>query len=75
MGHKAMEETMRYVHVAKDHLREIPDAIQAAGRTELDPTKRVMRMLSARADDTLCANSVPTAAPGKEETEVIQVLP
>lgn len=50
MGHKAMEETMRYVHVAENRQREIPESITRAASAEIDPTKRVLMSLTARAD-------------------------
>jgi hypothetical protein len=48
MGHKSMEETMRYVHVAEHHHRQVPDAIIRAGQGEMDVGKRVIAMLGAR---------------------------
>lgn len=47
MGHKRIDETMIYVHVAENHRREIPEAIMAAA-TELDPDRRGLAMLGAR---------------------------
>jgi integrase len=48
MGHKRIEETMLYVHVADNHRREIPESILAAGAGARDPDDRIVRMLSAR---------------------------
>ena len=48
LGHKRIDETMLYVHVAENHRREIPEHIMAAGRDESDPDRRVLAMLSAR---------------------------
>jgi hypothetical protein len=48
MGHKRIDETMLYVHVAENHRRDIPEAIVAAGLGEIDPDRRVLKMLSAR---------------------------
>jgi hypothetical protein len=48
LGHKRIDETMLYVHVAENHRREIPEAIIAAGRDENDPDHRVLKMLGAR---------------------------
>jgi integrase len=48
LGHKAMEETMRYVHVAKSHARPVPHELLAAGAREQDPDRRVLAMLGAR---------------------------
>src|SRR5215475_4265493 len=41
MGHKRIDETMRYVHVAENHRRDISEGIVAAGSTEIDPDWRV----------------------------------
>jgi len=48
MGHKRIDETMLYVHIAENHRREIPASILAAAQTETDPDRRVLRMLGAR---------------------------
>ena len=48
MGHKRIDETMLYVHVAENHRRDIPEDIAAAGLGEIDPDRRVLRMLGAR---------------------------
>jgi hypothetical protein len=48
MGHKRIEETMLYVHVADDHAREPPQEIRDAGIGESDPDARIVRMLGAR---------------------------
>ncbi len=48
MGHKRIEETMLYVHVAKDHGREIPPEIRTAAEGENDPDRRIVLMLGAR---------------------------
>jgi hypothetical protein len=48
MGHKRIDETMLYVHVAENHRREIPDIILAAGAGETDPDTRIIKMLGAR---------------------------
>jgi hypothetical protein len=36
MGHKRIEETMLYVHVADNHRRKIPEGILAAGAGDRD---------------------------------------
>lgn len=59
MGHKRIDETMIYVHVAENHRREIPEAIVAAAATESDPDRRVLKMLSAR------GSHVAAEAPGQ----------
>ena len=48
LGHKRIDETMLYVHVAENHRREIPPEILAAASDESDPDRRVLRMLGAR---------------------------
>jgi integrase len=50
LGHKRIEETMRYVHVSEQYPRPIPPVVLAAGEGEGDPDRRVLRMLSARAN-------------------------
>ena len=48
MGHKRIEETMLYVHLAETHGRELPPEIREAGIGEPDPDARIVRMLGAR---------------------------
>ena len=48
MGHKRVDETMLYVHLAENHRREIPPTIFKAGLRELDSDRRVLAMLSER---------------------------
>ncbi|MCK9459401.1 MAG: tyrosine-type recombinase/integrase [Proteobacteria bacterium] len=48
MGHKRIDETMRYVHFANDHRRPWPEAVAEAYRSEADPDRRIVKMLSAR---------------------------
>jgi hypothetical protein len=48
MGHKRIDETMIYVHVAETHRRDIPAAIVAAAGGETDPDRRILKMLAAR---------------------------
>jgi len=49
LGHKRIDETMLYVHVAESHMRELPEAIRAC-MSEPDPDARIVRMLGARAE-------------------------
>ncbi len=49
MGHKRIDETMRYVHFAGAHKRPLPPHIAAASRGNDDPEKRVVKMLASRA--------------------------
>jgi hypothetical protein len=48
MGHKRIDETMLYVHVAENHRRDIPEGIVSAALGELEPDRRVLKMLGAR---------------------------
>jgi hypothetical protein len=48
MGHKRIDETMRYVHVAEAHGRETPKVLLEAVEGEYDPDRRVLKMLGAR---------------------------
>jgi hypothetical protein len=48
MGHKRIDETMIYVHVAETHRREIPEPVLEAGNAERDPDRRILAMLAAR---------------------------
>jgi hypothetical protein len=52
MGHKRIDETMIYVHVAENHRRDLPEVITTAGDAERDPDKRILAMLSARSQVT-----------------------
>ena len=45
MGHKRIDETMIYVHVAENHRREIPEPCSAAALNETAPDRRVLAML------------------------------
>lgn len=49
MGHKRIDETMLYVHVASAHMRELPDPIREAAGEISDPDQRVVALLGARA--------------------------
>jgi len=49
MGHKRIDETMGYVHVAERSRREIPETILRAAENKSDPNHRVVAMLGARA--------------------------
>ena len=48
LGHKRIDETMLYVHVAEAHPRELPDVVCNAGNGIADPDRRVLAMLGAR---------------------------
>ncbi len=49
MGHKRIEQTLRYVHMAGSHMRELPPALLQAAASELDPDRRVLKLLGGRA--------------------------
>jgi hypothetical protein len=65
MGHKRIEETMLYVHVADVHARELPAEIRDAAIGEADPDARIVRMLGAR------GTSVPRNEGVAAETRVV----
>lgn len=48
MGHKRIDETMRYVHLAEGHRRQLPERVLHAGQAETDPDLRILAMLGAR---------------------------
>jgi integrase len=48
LGHKRIDETMLYVHVAESHPRELPEHVQEAASSATDPDRRILAMLSAR---------------------------
>jgi integrase len=49
LGHKRIDETMRYVHVADSHRRDIPPKVLEAAAGEIDPDRRILKMLGSRA--------------------------
>ena len=48
LGHKRIDETMLYVHIAEAHAREWPESVHEAAHSEIDPDKRIVAMLAAR---------------------------
>jgi hypothetical protein len=48
LGHKRIDETMLYVHVAEAHHRELPEIVREKARGIDDPDQRVLAMLGAR---------------------------
>jgi hypothetical protein len=48
LGHKRIDETMLYVHVAEAHQRELPEIVREAARGIDDPDARVLAMMGAR---------------------------
>ena len=68
MGHKRVDETMLYVHVAEAHLRPHPELVIEAQRTSDDPDQRVVAMLGARhAAATRCAAACRRRANAESE--------
>jgi hypothetical protein len=63
-AHKRIDETMIYVHVAENHRREIPEAVVAAAATEVDPDRRILKMLAARGSH-VAANRVASEESSK----------
>lgn len=48
MGHKRIDETMLYVHIAEAHRRVIPQVVLDAGARHSNPDERVLAMLGSR---------------------------
>jgi integrase len=48
MGHKRIDETMLYIHVADAHRRPIPAELLEAAASETDPDRRILLMLGKR---------------------------
>jgi integrase len=68
MGHKRIEETLRYVHVAEAHARELDPTLLAVANDERDPDRRILRLLGARSwhmDGTWSASADQSAPGGK----------
>jgi integrase len=67
MGHKRIDETMIYVHVAENHRREIPEPVLEAATTEADPDRRILKMLAARGSH-VAAEQTPKTERAAEAT-------
>jgi len=63
MGHKRIDETMLYVHVAEAHARALPPPVRDAAMRVVDPDARIVAMLGARGTD------LPNPEPAEERTE------
>src|SRR5512142_2766340 len=50
MGHKRIDETMLYVHVAEAHHRELPEVVRLAAMNETDPDTRILRTRSTECE-------------------------
>lgn len=57
LGHKRIDETMLYVHVAEAHRRDIPEHILEAARGIEDPDRRIIAMLGSRCRTPLACGS------------------
>ena len=64
MGHKRIDETMLYVHVAGAHARELPDCVREAVQNEMDPDRRIVAMLGARGKTVAKAEGTETKLSG-----------
>ncbi len=62
LGHKRIDETMRYVHVVEAHPRELPKCVQVAAQGIGDPDRRVLAMLGARGSVVAAATSASAEA-------------
>jgi integrase len=62
MGHKRIDETMLYVHVAHAHGRELPEGIREAGNGIADPDQRVIAMLGARGNHVATGQQAATGS-------------
>jgi len=74
LGHKRIDETMLYVHVAEAHYRELPEIVREKARGIDDPDQRVLAMLGARGSVELSevrGSGVAVASASSEGTAVI----
>jgi integrase len=74
MGHKRMEETMGYVHVAQHRRRELPAEILAVGEAHRDPDRRVTAMLGARALVEVRGTVVAQEPPQARKRQKLQLV-
>ena len=49
MGHKRIDETMLYVNVASNHMRPLPPEVLETAHGEVDPDRRILKLLGGRA--------------------------
>ncbi|MDJ0764368.1 MAG: hypothetical protein QNJ97_15425 [Myxococcota bacterium] len=52
MGHKRIDETMIYIHLAEAHTRVWPTPVKQAAMMVDDPDQRVIAMLGSRVEVT-----------------------
>lgn len=69
LGHKRIDETMLYVHVAEAHRRDLPELVLEAARKIDDPDRRIIAMLGARCHVTSSRGS-GVAANQSSQTEM-----
>jgi integrase len=74
MGHKRIEETMGYVHVAQNRRRELPAEILAAGEAHRDPDLRINAMLGARAQVEVRGTVVAQELPPIRKRQKLQLV-
>ena len=67
MGHKRIDETMGYVHIAERH-RSIPAELVALGMTESDPTARIIVMLGGRGSQVAARTAATDTSSTKSQT-------
>jgi integrase len=60
LGHKRIDETMLYVHVAESHPRELPEPVKEAACTESDPDRRILAMLASRGKTVAKTQAIET---------------
>jgi integrase len=66
LGHKRIDETMLYVHVAEAHPRQLPAHVQKASRRIADPDQRVLAMLGARGAESKPQRSTSSSATARK---------
>ncbi len=65
LGHKRIDETMLYVHVAEAHPRELPEVVCNAGAGIADPDRRVLAMLGARGSHVAAEGTAKSETAGR----------
>ncbi len=63
LGHKRIDETMLYVHVAEAHPRQLPMHVRKASRRVADPDARVLAMLGARGAEVSTTSATAELTP------------
>jgi hypothetical protein len=74
MGHKRIDMTIRYVHMAEVHMREVPAELREAA-ADPTPDRRIIRMLSARIlVPPIALDTTPEAAPTEFNSAKISAI-